>query len=804
VNIENAKTNLDFALSYAKISWQVFPVHSIKDGKCSCGNPECKNPGKHPYTEHGHNDATTNESQITKWLTEVPDANIGVRTGKVSGIVVLDIDCDKGGFISIEEFDMPSTIYSQTGGGGQHKIYQYDEKIPTMTGFRSGVDFRSDGAYFIAPPSSHISGNSYVWCDEFLEPAPPPDWMKIKNKDKIAEPIPEIIPEGQRNATLTSLAGSMRRRGASPEAIEKALLEENKRCAPPLNEKEILTIAKSISRYEPQKEATEIIKSVLLPEGQIDKIKNDIQAIPKDSDPLTLPALLDPILKEIAKFNTTQGDALIKHTIKEHFGFTNDDLKSYEKALKDYRKGLKDDEGGKFLSKVELIEKLQDERENKVIHPAQDYCGEIMSFAVKVKDIACLITSDRHLVCLEDAASIGFNIKHNTVDTARFSAKGITTFLEGNYQVRIPELFQKICGYVKRFVVFPDEAYVSYVALWIMGTCVFMIFRYYPYVWLNAEKQSGKTLLMEILSAITFNGDLIVNPTEAVIFRDISNNLICMFIDEVEELRRTDKDTYRAIISILNAEFSKAGVVKRVESNGDGRFTVKAHSCYSGKMFAGINEIDDVLQDRTVKIPLLRKKDEETVHRYKEASDILELQKSIRDDLYIFALTYAKDIAELYHKEGLDGVEGVSHLNNRELDIWEPIFLLANLVDAQSGSMDLTGMMETLSKKSFDEKQSDNLAQNETYKILTVLKAMLEDISPLSEDGDIQVFEAARVFDYFKNTEEFEWIEKTNVLTRRFKKIKVKSDQKRIGGEKKRVYILNIKEFNDLCERFKI
>jgi len=596
----------------------------------------------------------------------------------------------------------------------------------------------------------------------------------------------------------------MRRRGASPEAIEKALLEENKRCAPPLNEKEILTIAKSISRYEPQKEATEIIKSVLLPEGQIDKIKNDIQAIPKDSDPLTLPALLDPILKEIAKFNTTQGDALIKHTIKEHFGFTNDDLKSYEKALKDYRKGLKDDEGGKFLSKVELIEKLQDERENKVIHPAQDYCGEIMSFAVKVKDIACLITSDRHLVCLEDAASIGFNIKHNTVDTARFSAKGITTFLEGNYQVRIPELFQKICGYVKRFVVFPDEAYVSYVALWIMGTCVFMIFRYYPYVWLNAEKQSGKTLLMEILSAITFNGDLIVNPTEAVIFRDISNNLICMFIDEVEELRRTDKDTYRAIISILNAEFSKAGVVKRVESNGDGRFTVKAHSCYSGKMFAGINEIDDVLQDRTVKIPLLRKKDEETVHRYKEASDILELQKSIRDDLYIFALTYAKDIAELYHKEGLDGVEGVSHLNNRELDIWEPIFLLANLVDAQSGSMDLTGMMETLSKKSFDEKQSDNLAQNETYKILTVLKAMLEDISPLSEDGDIQVFEAARVFDYFKNTEEFEWIEKTNVLTRRFKKIKVKSDQKRIGGEKKRVYILNIKEFNDLCERFKI
>lgn len=176
----------------------------------------------------------------------------------------------------------------------------------------------------------------------------------------------------------------------------------------------------------------------------------------------------------------------------------------------------------------------------------------------------------------------------------------------------------------------------------------------------------------------------------------------------------------------------------------------------------------------------------------------------MRDDLYVFALTFAKDIAELYYQEGPDGIEGMRHLNNRELDIWEPIFLLANIIDAQRQNTELTDAMESLSRKSLEEKQSDSVSQNETYKILTVLKVMLDEIKPISDDGNIQVFEAERVLEYFKANEDFDWIQKTNVLTRRLKKVKVASDQRRIDGEKKRVYIVNVKDFVDLCERFKI
>lgn len=334
-----------------------------------------------------------------------------------------------------------------------------------------------------------------------------------------------------------------------------------------------------------------------------------------------------------------------------------------------------------------------------------------------------------------------------------------------------------------------------------MGTYIYRIFRYFPYAWLNAEKGSGKTLLMEVVSAIAFNGELITSPTEAVIFRDVANNQVTMCIDEVEMLKKRDKDVYGAIISLLNAGFNKSGYVKRVEGNGKGSFLVKSFPAYSPKMFAGINEIDAVLRDRTVKIPLLRKKESEVVDRYKETEDIKELQQSIRDNLYIFSLKYGSDIAKIY-SERSELIQGISHLKNRELDIWEPIFILANIVDGQNDNSVLTDMMEELSRKSSEEKITESIAQNETQKVLHVLQDMLREEDPLMEDEDLQLYDAHQTLKYFKETEEFGWIEKTHVLTRRLKKAKVKSEQRRIGGSKMRVYVVNVSEVKDLCERY--
>lgn len=75
---------------------------------------------------------------------------------------------------------------------------------------------------------------------------------RAKNDCQATAAESAIIPVSRRNATLTSLAGTMRRRGMSGEAIQAALLEENtKRCEEPLDDAEVEAIARSVTRYEP-------------------------------------------------------------------------------------------------------------------------------------------------------------------------------------------------------------------------------------------------------------------------------------------------------------------------------------------------------------------------------------------------------------------------------------------------------------------------------------------------------------------------------------------------------------------------
>jgi hypothetical protein len=76
--------------------------------------------------------------------------------------------------------------------------------------------------------------------------------MKDIPPARTAHNVDGPIPQGERNATLAALAGAMRRRGASQEAITAALQAENqRRCDPPLPDGEVVGIAASISRYQP-------------------------------------------------------------------------------------------------------------------------------------------------------------------------------------------------------------------------------------------------------------------------------------------------------------------------------------------------------------------------------------------------------------------------------------------------------------------------------------------------------------------------------------------------------------------------
>lgn len=258
----------DVALGFVQTQgWAVFPIYeALSTGKCACGKPDCNSPAKHPRTSDGFKSATKDSEKINQWWTQHPCANIGVATGATSGFFALDIDPKNGGDESFrkliaEHGELPTTVLSLTGGDGQHYLFQYppDTKIPNKTNLRQGIDIRGDGGYIVVPPSNHISGGTYRWAENKspndIALVQAPQWLLnlITQRDSTKAnnfSSSDVIAEGGRNSSLTSIAGNLRRKGLSEEETLTLLLEKNNSlCKPPLSEAEVKAIVQSISKY---------------------------------------------------------------------------------------------------------------------------------------------------------------------------------------------------------------------------------------------------------------------------------------------------------------------------------------------------------------------------------------------------------------------------------------------------------------------------------------------------------------------------------------------------------------------------
>jgi hypothetical protein len=171
-SIQSTHTKLGWALSYAKRAWHVFPLHSVRNGRCTCGHDCGKNAGKHPSVKGGFKAATADPSQIAAWWRKWPDANIGIATGKASGFFVLDIDGQQGlaalQRLVAENGPLPRTPVVKTARGW-HLFFKMPESgVGISCSAGDGLDVRGDGGYVVAPPSIHVSGHVYKWCENVL------------------------------------------------------------------------------------------------------------------------------------------------------------------------------------------------------------------------------------------------------------------------------------------------------------------------------------------------------------------------------------------------------------------------------------------------------------------------------------------------------------------------------------------------------------------------------------------------------------------------------------------------------------
>jgi hypothetical protein len=207
--------------------------------------------------------------EVHAWFSGWPEAGIGVVTGAVSGLVVLDIDSRHGGEASLERLQwqhdrLPTTVECRSGGGGRHLYFAHPGALlRNKAGLAPGVDLCGDGGYVVAPPSLHASGLRYAWVGDrkpkMSDLAPLPGWvlrLAVDQPGRLGHSIAhwrrlvrEGVCEGERNNTIASLAGHLLRHGVDAPVVVEALLCWNRvSCQPPLMDDEVVSVVESIGR----------------------------------------------------------------------------------------------------------------------------------------------------------------------------------------------------------------------------------------------------------------------------------------------------------------------------------------------------------------------------------------------------------------------------------------------------------------------------------------------------------------------------------------------------------------------------
>ncbi|MDX2055676.1 MAG: VapE family protein [Polyangiaceae bacterium] len=188
MSLESLNPLLRAALDYANRGWYVLP---------------CKARDKTPATAHGFKDATIDRDQLVAHWRRVPSANVGIATGRPSGIVVLDVDPRNGGHNSLKEIirthgALPETATVETGGGGQHYYFALPADVVGAKSFvlAPGLDVKGAGGYVLAPGSVHPSGGAYTWtlAPENTPLADAPAWLFRAARDKsLKKPAPNQL-----------------------------------------------------------------------------------------------------------------------------------------------------------------------------------------------------------------------------------------------------------------------------------------------------------------------------------------------------------------------------------------------------------------------------------------------------------------------------------------------------------------------------------------------------------------------------------------------------------------------------------
>lgn len=211
--------------------------------------------------------------ELRGWIVaEGEDSNVGIITGAISGLVIVDVD-GPGGEAELKARGITSPLSVKTTKG-RHLYFRHPGvEVPNAVRIagtkEEGVDIRGDGGLVVAPPSTHASGKPYVWLGNYSGALPTynPAWFRTgdnnvrKSPDWMGQALSNLG-AGNRNATFASVAGRLYRDGWAAEAIFATLSSHAKLVGFPLDE--LQTVVNSVGRYHPKPVSAAMSPSQLL------------------------------------------------------------------------------------------------------------------------------------------------------------------------------------------------------------------------------------------------------------------------------------------------------------------------------------------------------------------------------------------------------------------------------------------------------------------------------------------------------------------------------------------------------------
>jgi hypothetical protein len=240
---------LNAALTYADLNWSIIPIRPDK---------------KAPYVRwKPFQEKRATKEQIINWWEKYPQARIGIVTGKISDLVIVDFDGPEAKPLFEENVcKLPDTL-EQATGRGSHAGFKYPadkngiKTRPNYNGLK-GVDLKADGGYIVAAPSPYDSEKNYKWVkfDPVLQgleklPEMPKEMVdffsKASDQAKAQNKKPGFdgVDHGERDDEIYKYSINLKNRDLSFEEAEVLVMQKARNCRPPFPEKEALKCLKS-------------------------------------------------------------------------------------------------------------------------------------------------------------------------------------------------------------------------------------------------------------------------------------------------------------------------------------------------------------------------------------------------------------------------------------------------------------------------------------------------------------------------------------------------------------------------------